>query len=232
MRFVCDIFGIRNLSFNPKTTLMDIILGMFTVGSVALLGAMSPGPDFAIVSKNTLCHGRRAGIYTALGVGCGFFVHIAYTLFGIGLIIAQSILLFSAMKYIGALYLLYLGIQLLKTKKNTLRESEEDFSKTKRIKNREAFHQGILANVLNPKVTLFFLSVFTQVIEPSTNIFIQLGYGVETAIIVTGWFSLIVFTLSHKHIQGIFNKWKWYIEKILGSVLVALGVKLVFSTRE
>lgn len=213
---------------------MDILLGIITIGSIALLGAMSPGPDFAIVSKNTLCHGKKAGLYTAFGVGGGFFIHIAYTLAGIGLVIAQSIVLFSIVKYIGAAYLLYLGIQLLRTKRNdTIETRANDIGIHKStMSNKEAFRQGILANVLNPKVTLFFLSVFTQVIDPSTHFFIQLGYGIETALIVTLWFSLVVLMLSHTQVQKVFQQWKWYIEKMLGSVLVFLGVRLAFSSQE
>jgi RhtB (resistance to homoserine/threonine) family protein len=211
---------------------MDIILGIITIGSIALLGAMSPGPDFAIVSKNTLFHGKKAGLYTALGVGGGFFVHITYTLAGIGLIIAQSIVLFSIVKYIGAAYLLYLGIQLLRTKKNSAVETQVNDIDIHTMSNKEAFRQGILVNVLNPKVTLFFLSVFTQVIDPSTHFFIQLGYGIETALIVTLWFSLVVLILSHEHVQKVFQQWKWNIEKALGSVLIFLSVQLAFSSQE
>src|SRR3954463_9342933 len=93
---------------------MTLLLSFITFGAIALLAAISPGPDFLVVTKNSINHSRRIGIMTALGVGSAILVHVAYTIVGVGLIISQSILLFSAIKLLGAMYLCYLGVTMLR----------------------------------------------------------------------------------------------------------------------
>ena len=87
-----------------------------TVALVHLLAVASPGPDFAVVVRESVTQGQRAGLWTALGVGSGIFVHIAYSLLGIGLIVSQSILLFNLFKWLAAGYLVYLGWKALRAR--------------------------------------------------------------------------------------------------------------------
>lgn len=87
-----------------------------TVAVVHLFAVMSPGPDFAVVTKNSLLHSRKTGIYTSLGIALGISVHIAYSLLGIGLVISKSAVLFSIIKYLGAGYLVYIGYLSLRAK--------------------------------------------------------------------------------------------------------------------
>lgn len=102
---------------------MEFLLPFVTIGIISLLAAMSPGPDFAVVTKNSLFGSRTTGLYTAVGVGLGIFLHVGYSLVGIGLVISQSIFIFSIIKYVGAAYLLYLGYQLLKVKKERMSDT-------------------------------------------------------------------------------------------------------------
>ena len=95
---------------------MEYLSAIFTVALIHLLAVMSPGPDFIMLTRNTITYSRKAGIYTALGLGCGILVHVIYSLVGIGLIISQSIVLFSGIKFIGAAYLIYLGYKSLTSK--------------------------------------------------------------------------------------------------------------------
>src|SRR3989344_3197595 len=153
------------------------------IGIISLLAAMSPGPDFVVVTKNSLLGSRRTGLFTAVGVGFGILLHVAYSLLGIGFVISQSILLFSIIKYIGALYLLYLGYKLLRAKKTVSSEIGVNDSKVA-ISALGALREGFLTNALNPKATLFFLSIFTQVIGPETPLLLQATLGAEVAVIV------------------------------------------------
>jgi len=208
---------------------MEFLTPFIAVGIISLLAAMSPGPDFAVVTKNSLFGSRTTGLYTAIGVGLGIFLHVAYSLIGIGLIISQSILLFSVIKYIGALYLLYLGYQLLKSKRGeqkVVRESGEVS-----ISPWSALREGFLTNALNPKATLFFLSVFTQVVDPQTPIFIQALLGTEVAIIVGLWFVSLTLLITYGPIKNLFSKAHYYLMKIMGGALVLLGIKLGFETK-
>lgn len=90
----------------------------FAISLVIILAAISPGPDFAIVTKNALLYSRKAGIFTALGVSISLLIHASYCILGLAVIIAKSLLLFSLIKYLGATYLIYIGIKSLCTKRS------------------------------------------------------------------------------------------------------------------
>ena len=200
----------------------------FTVALIHLLAVASPGPDFAIVVRESVAFGRRAGIFTALGVGTGIFVHVAYSLLGIGLIVSQSIVLFNALKWLAAAYLLYIGIKALRAKPTAPASAELSLAAGDRSP-RGAFVTGFVTNGLNPKATLFFLSLFTVVIDPHTPLAIQAGYGVYLALATALWFCLVALLFSQQRVRAGFARLGHWFDRLMGAVLVALGVKLAFS---
>ncbi len=141
-----------------------------TVALIHLLAVASPGPDFAVVVRESVTHGRRAGLWTALGVGTAIFLHVGYSLLGIGLIVSQSIVLFNALKWLAwlaAAYLLYIGFKAIRARP-TAPAAEDLAASAGERTARGAFTSGFVTNGLNPKATLFFLSLFTVVINPHT----------------------------------------------------------------
>ena len=200
----------------------------FTVALIHLLAVASPGPDFAIVVRESVAFGRRAGIFTALGVGAGIFVHVAYSLLGIGLIVSQSIVLFNALKWLAAAYLLYIGIKALRAKPADPASAELSPAAGERSP-RGAFATGFVTNGLNPKATLFFLSLFTVVIDPHTPLAIQAGYGVYLALATALWFCLVALLFSQQRVRAGFARLGHWFDRLMGVVLVGIGVKLAFS---
>jgi RhtB (resistance to homoserine/threonine) family protein len=200
----------------------------FTVALIHLLAVASPGPDFAIVVRESVAFGRRAGIFTALGVGVGIFVHVAYSLLGIGLIVSQSIVLFNALKWLAAAYLLYIGIKALRAKPADSARVELSAEQAQRSA-RAAFTTGFVTNGLNPKATLFFLSLFTVVINPHTPLTVQAGYGLYLALATALWFCLVAMLFSQQRVRSGFARMGHWFDRLMGAVLVALGVKLAFS---
>lgn len=198
-----------------------------TVALVHLLAVASPGPDFAIVVRESVTHGRTAGTWTALGVGAGILVHVTYSLLGIGLIVAQSAVLFNLLKWLAAAYLLYLGIKALRSGPAA---PESGVSPPETSRNpRGAFVSGFVTNGLNPKATLFFLSLFTLVINPHTPLVIQAGYGIYLACATAAWFSLVALLFSHSRVRSGFARMGHWFDRLMGVVLVGLAVRLVFS---
>lgn len=194
---------------------------------IQLLAIMSPGPDFAIICRNSLVYSRRTGIYSALGISLGILVHVTYTLVGIGLIIAQSIVLFSTLKLLGAAYLIYIGYKSLKAKpsaKIAAIKSKKDLSRLAAIKI------GFITNILNPKVTLFFFSLFTQVISADTPASLRALYGLQMFVFTLGWFSLLAIVISHPIVKNRFLSVAHYVEKTMGVILIALGLKVALET--
>ncbi|MCO6059898.1 LysE family transporter [Pseudomonas sp. MOB-449] len=199
-----------------------------TVALIHLLAVASPGPDFAIVVRESVAHGRRAGTWTALGVGMGIFVHVAYSLLGIGLIVSQSIMLFNALKWAAAAYLLYIGIKALRARPADPVAAEAALMAGERSP-RGAFVSGFVTNGLNPKATLFFLSLFTVVINPHTPLAIQAGYGVYLAFATAAWFSLVALLFSQRRVRAGFARMGHWFDRLMGAVLVGLGLKLAFT---
>lgn len=200
----------------------------FTVALIHLLAVASPGPDFAIVVRESVAHGRRAGVFCALGVGTGIFVHVAYSLLGIGLIVSQSIVLFNALKWLAAAYLLYIGFKALRAQPAASGAVQEQAAAPARTP-RGAFVTGFVTNGLNPKATLFFLSLFTVVINPHTPLLVQGGYGVYLAVATALWFCLVAMLFSQQHVRDGFARMGHWFDRLMGAVLVGLGIKLAFT---
>ncbi|MSR67846.1 LysE family translocator [Candidatus Peribacteria bacterium] len=202
-----------------------------TIALIHLLGVASPGPDFLIVTRNTLTYSKRCGIATALGLGLGILVHVGYTLLGIGLLISKSIVLFNTIKYVGAAYLIFIGWKAMTHRKTTMKESFID-KKSEDITPMQAMRIGFLTNVLNPKVSLFFLALFTQVIRPETPLWLQTFYGLYMSFATFVWFSGVASLFSLSSIKRGFARIQTAAERMMGAVLIALGLKIALSSRE
>jgi RhtB (resistance to homoserine/threonine) family protein len=198
-----------------------------TVAALHLLAVMSPGPDFVLVSKNSLVYSRKSGILSAVGLALGILVHVTYSLVGIAYIISKSIVLFSILKFLGAGYLIYIGYKSLKAKPKS--ELNLEPSADKIIDGRHAIKTGFLTNVLNPKVSLFFFAVFTQVIHATTPLGIKVLYGLEMSTMTFMWFALVAIILSHHYVKKPFVKIQHYVERVMGGLLILLGLKVLIS---
>ena len=198
-----------------------------TVTLLNLLAAISPGPDFVMIVRNSLCYSRRSGIFTTLGIGLALAVHLIYCAAGIGYLISTSVILFSIIKMLGAGYLVYMGIGSL-----TAKGSKLDLTETKNevdLTRLQAFRMGFLTNLLNPKATLFLLSLFTLVIGNTTPLYIILTISaiiIGTAII---WFTIVTIFLSQDRVRIAFLKYELWINRILGSFLILLGIKIALT---
>ena len=199
-----------------------------TVALIHLLAVASPGPDFAVVIRESVSHGRRAGLFTALGVGSGIFLHVAYSLLGIGLIVAQSELLFAMLKWLAAAYLLYVGWHALQARPAAPGEFAA-LAASAVPSGRSAFGRGFLTNALNPKVTLFFLALFSVVIDPHTPRLIQAGYGVYLMFATTGFFCAMALLFSQARVRAGFMRLGHWFDRLMGALLIALGLRLALS---
>lgn len=198
-----------------------------TVVVVHLLAVMSPGPDFAMITRNSLTYSRRAGVFCAVGLGLGILIHVTYSLLGVGLLIAKTPLLFTVLKYLCAGYLIYIGaLSLFSSGK---KEGEVERKATPHaMSDLAALQTGFFTNVLNPKATLFFFSLFTQVIDPKTPKWVQIVYGLEMSVVTFLWFLLVAVLFSHRKVKNRLMFTQYYLEKILGVILIMLGLKFAF----
>jgi RhtB (resistance to homoserine/threonine) family protein len=194
-----------------------------------LLAVASPGPDFAIVLRQSLSRGRTAAICTSLGVGTAILLHVTYSLLGLGLLIRSSEIWFNIVKYAGAAYIAWLGVQSLRAKP---RIPESDYSG--RIESftagRRAFALGFLTNALNPKATLFFISLFALVVSPRTPKAIQTVYGLWMAAATAAWFCLVSVLFTQDDVRKAFLKHGHWIDRALGVVFLGFAASLLFTS--
>lgn len=206
---------------------MSLFAEWMTVFALGLVAVVSPGPDFALTLRNSLVYSRQTGIYTAMGVTVGHIVHATYCSIGIGAIIARSIVLFNLLKWLGAAYLIYIGFKSLKAKKQS--REVANLQITRKIDRWVAFRMGLLGDVLNPKATLFFLALFTQIIHPATPIATQVVYGLTIVSIALIWYNLVAITISHQTIRNTLQAVLHWIERLTGAILILLGLRLAIA---
>jgi threonine/homoserine/homoserine lactone efflux protein len=197
------------------------------IASVHLLAVASPGPDFAIVLKHSISFGRRAAIITSIGVGVAILIHVAYSLLGIGILIKTTPVLFQVFSYVAAAYLLYLGWGAIRSPASKSIDNEEVEKVVQLISDKKAFMVGFLTNGLNPKATLFFLSVFAVAVSPDTPNVIKLAYGLYLAIATGIWFCVLSLFLSSKKVSQFIGSKGYWFDRIMGVVLILLAIKLV-----
>ena len=198
---------------------------LLAVITITLLAVISPGPDFAMVSRNSLILSRRAGVLTALGIGLGVLVHVAYTLVGVGLVIQQSLWLFNAIKFIGAVYLVYLGVKMLRSKPSRVSVDGGLAS----LSDLAAMRTGFLTNALNPKTTIFIISLFMQVVRPDTPLAVQIGYGAFISVAHVAWFSLVALCFSAGPVRDGLLAVRHWIDRVFGGLLVGFGILLAVA---
>ncbi|TKI08928.1 LysE family translocator [Martelella alba] len=197
------------------------------VATIATLGMLSPGPDFFLVIKNAARYRRRAAMMTSLGIICGVATHMTYCVAGLAVVITTTPWLFSLLKYAGAAYLVWVGIQSLLSRGGG--KLNIDNLPQQRVGLQKAFLQGYLCNLLNPKATLFFLSVFTQVLQVNSGVGEKLWYAAIIWLLAVIWWPLLVVLIQSGPVRRGLSRAQKVVDKLLGSVLIVLGIKVALS---
>lgn len=199
-----------------------------TIAIAHLLAVASPGPDFAVVLKQSVNGGARAGLWTSAGVGSGIFLHVTYCVLGVALLLSQVDWLFVLVKLAAAAYLAWLGAQAVWHAWQST-GSMQAAGAVAELVPLKAFSIGFLTNGLNPKATLFFLALWTVVISPETPIAIQALYGVYLALATFIWFALLSRLLGQQRVRGaLLRAGKWF-ELSMGLVLLFLAAQIVIA---
>ncbi|VBB09049.1 lysine-type exporter protein (lyse/ygga) [Lucifera butyrica] len=197
---------------------------MFSAAALAI--NISPGPDLMYILSRTLANGKNVGIASSAGVGAGALVHVSAAAFGLSTLLATSITAFNLVKYIGAAYLIYLGIKNWRCSGTHLDLAAKSVPG---VSPWQAFKQGMLVDILNPKAAIFFMAFLPQFVRPEiASIPLQL-FGLGTLVIIMGLvvetiFILLASTISC-HLQKKNSVSKW-LDRFLGSVFVGLGIRL------
>ena len=199
---------------------------LLAVAIITILAVISPGADFAMVTRNSLLHGRRAGVLCALGIALGVQVHVFYTMFGVGLLVAHAPALLQGIKLIGAAYLVWIGWKTLSAKALPGGETAAHGGGTAPLSTLAALRMGFLTNALNPKTTLFVVSTYTQVVHAGTPLAAQFGYGVFMSAAHAAWFALVATVFASGALRHSLLARQRIVDGVIGVILIGLGLAL------
>jgi threonine/homoserine/homoserine lactone efflux protein len=233
---------------------MPVLEQFLLIAMVHFFAVASPGPDFALILKQSIRYNRRIAIYTSFGIAAGIIVHVTYSLVGIGLLIASDERLFTALKYIAASYFCYIAWHCLRAKKpeqalsvaenndtddksqlsnkvsnDVSNEVAKDNTTTNSPSAKKAFLNGFLINALNVKATLFFVSLFSVVIAPETLLSIKIAYGAYLVAATAAWFCFLSYILTQERVRFVLQRKGYILDRVMGLILLLLAIQLVLS---
>ena len=206
---------------------------MLTFAGVVALLTITPGADTMLVMRSVFARGRAAGLLTTLGVCSGLFVHAAFSALGLSVILTRSAAAFEAVKLVGAAYLVFLGVQSLWRVWRRAAEVEVSSRRDSGARGyAKAFYEGLLTNVLNPKVAVFYLAFLPQFIQPSDPVVVKslLLAGIHFSLGMA-WLSFVTVFLGRMKRVFKGSRVQRGLEAVAGVVLVGLGVRLALERR-
>jgi RhtB (resistance to homoserine/threonine) family protein len=199
--------------------------------AVAVVVVVTPGPDMALVTKNALLHGRRPALATAVGINFGILFWTAAAALGLAALIAASQTAFTAIKLAGAAYLIYLGLQALRASRADQRANAPT-TVSAPISGRVALHQGLVSNLLNPKIAVFFTSLLPQFIGAHGQTAVDLLFlGAVFNAMGLAW--LLAYALAAARGRDVLTRprVKRTLDRLSGIVLIGIGARLAVEHR-
>lgn len=207
--------------------MIEYVDEFITIALIHLVAVASPGPDFAVVVRHSVAFGRRAALMTSIGVGLGILLHVGYSLVGLSVLIKTTPWLYTTFSILAALYLVYLAYGALRSGPPAKGSSAPTISEKGQISDKKALWTGFLTNGLNPKATLFFLSLFTAIIAVDTPFTVKLVYGIYLAVATGLWFCFLSYLLSTSKVADLIGQKGYWLDRLMGVLLLGLAAKLV-----
>lgn len=207
--------------------MIEYVDEFITIALIHLVAVASPGPDFAVVVRHSVAFGRRAALMTSIGVGLGILLHVGYSLVGLSVLIKTTPWLYTTFSILAALYLVYLAYGALRSGPPAKGSSAPTISEKGQISDKKALWTGCLTNGLNPKATLFFLSLFTAIIAVDTPFTVKLVYGIYLAVATGLWFCFLSYLLSTSKVADLIGQKGYWLDRLMGVLLLGLAAKLV-----
>jgi len=199
---------------------------IFVIISAVWLAVISPGADFAMISRLSAVQGRRSGIMAAFGIAAGCWVHVACAIFGLALVERVFPQALTVIRIAGAAYLVYLGATMAFARPATVADGASGA-----LGGGRAFATGLLTDALNPKTSMFVVSLYAQAIGGATPLLVQLGYGAFISLSHLLWFGAVAIFLSRPTIRAHVLANQRAVNAVIGSVLVVLGIALAVADR-
>jgi len=198
---------------------------LFVVG-IGWMGVAVPGPNLFMTIRNSAVYGRRAGLWTALGLGTANLISVGACLAGISLFLTEAPVLFEGVRWAGAVFLIYIGLRSVRARKKEGLDAGASGRPEEGMSRARAYRLGLSTCLLNPKVMVFFLAFFTQIVDAGTPLAARLFYGATIAAVEWAWMSLVAGFLSSPPVRRRYFGVSHWIERAMGGLLIALGTIL------
>ena len=190
---------------------------------VCLLGAMSPGPSMMVVINNAIFKNKFNGILTALGHGFGIGIYAFFAVVGVGLILKTNMIIFNILKFLSIFFLFYLGIQAL------MKKNQIDFDKNNIKSGLWSFLQGLSISILNPKIFIWFIAIYSQFMSLNNGYFFNLSLVLIASIVDALWYLLLVNLVTSHSIIGLIKNKAYLIQKIVGILFIIISIILLIN---
>lgn len=203
-----------------------MILGSITLA--LMLGAISPGPTFIYVAKNSIAISRKHGLFTALGTGTGAAIFGLLAVMGLQAVLLAVPSAYLALKICGGLYLLWLAFKIIKHAKEPMDSAD---TSVQPMSYKQAYRLGLITQMSNPKIAIILASVFTALLPKDIPTYFYVVLPVLCFFIDAGWYSLVAVALSAEGPRKVYLRFKALFDRIAGGVMTLLGLKLIFGMK-
>ena len=200
------------------------LFAWFQFALVCIVGAMSPGPSLALVIRNNISYNRLAGIMTSIGHGLGIAIYATMAVFGLGLILQTNQSLFLLIQVLGLIFLFFLGVLFIFQK-----NSGEVIDKNNDQKQINSFFQGFLIAIINPKILIWFMAIYSQFISVEANMTFNIILISTASIIDATWYIIISLIITSYGVKNFLIDKKDLIQKITGFILLIISIILLLN---
>jgi len=207
---------------------MDTFTTLLAIAATLAIGAISPGPSFVYVAQNAVARSRNHGLVTAMGTGVGAAIFALLALLGLQAFLLAVPVAYTALKIVGGVYLLWLAYKIIRHSREPLSMGKVSMGEKTLL---ATFRDGLFTQLSNPKTAVVFASIFTALLPREIPAYYYIALPLISFIIDAGWYSLVTVALSTERSRNVYIRFKTAIDRVAGSVMALLGLKLIFSSR-
>lgn len=207
---------------------MDTFTALLSIAATLAIGAISPGPSFVYVAQNAVARSRNHGLVTAMGTGVGAAIFALLALLGLQAFLLVVPVAYTALKIVGGAYLLWLAYKIIRHSREPLSMGKVSMGEKSLM---ATFRDGLFTQLSNPKTAVVFASIFTALLPREVPAYYYFVLPLISFLIDAGWYSLVTVALSTERSRNVYIRFKTKIDRVAGSVMALLGLKLIFSSR-
>lgn len=208
---------------------MNLIVTLLSVASIWSIAVITPGPNFFITAQTAVKDSRLAGMFIVLGTCTGTIIWSIAGYFGIASLFIVVPWIYTTLKIVGGIYIIYLGITVLISSGNP--DTDSDIPQERFRTHYLYWRKGLMTNLSNPKTAMFITSLFASVLPKEPTLFM----GIVIVALMVGisllWYSFVVLLFSSRKFSGFYHQMQGWIEGLAGIIFVAFGAKLIFDNR-